>query len=132
MFLVSKIIQLTLALLMLIFSVIRIGFMEDFDTITGFMISFYLIMFAIIFICVETNCKKSRMWFYFLNGTLGKALFHLFLFFLCNGNGAEPTWVDILLSVIFFITSVVFFVMHCLFRDQESLYIQSLISPVLN
>ena len=110
---------------MLIFSVIRIFFMEEFDTITGMVISIYSIIFAIIFILVEFNVKKSRMWFYFLNGSLGKGIFHLFLFFLCYGHGdnSDPTWVDILLSVIYMITAILFIVLYVFTRNEEASYI---------
>ena len=113
---------------MLVFSVIRIGFMEDFETVTGFMISFYLVLFAIMFICVECNLKKSRLWFYFLNSALGKGLFHLFCFLLCFGSAADPSWVDVLLGVIFFLTSLVMFIMFCFFKNQEGPYIDKLIT----
>ena len=116
---------------MLVFSFVRIAFMEDDNsTFTGFMISFYLILFAIVFILVECNIKKSRMWFFFLNGTLGKALFYLFLFVLCYGNGGDTSWVEVLLSVIFIITAVIFFAMHCFFKEQEPQYIQQLIGQI--
>ena len=116
-FFIQKLIQMNNALWMLVFSVIRIGMMEDHTTITGFMISFYLVLFALMFICVECNLKKSRKWFYFLNSALGKSLFYLFLFVLCFGSGGDPSWVDQLLASIFFITSVILMVMYCLFKD---------------
>ena len=122
-FFVQKLIQLMLAFIMLVFSVIRIGFMEDFETVTGFMISFYLVLFAIMFICVECNLKKSRLWFYFLNSSLGKGLFHMFCFLLCFGSASDPSWVDVLLGVIFFLTSLIMFVMYCFFKNQEGAYI---------
>ena len=113
---------------MLVFSVIRIGFMEDFETVTGFMISFYLVLFAIMFICVECNLKKSRLWFYFLNSSLGKGLFHMFCFLLCFGSAGEPSWVDVLLGIIFFLTSVVMFIIFCFFKSQEGPFIDQLIA----
>ena len=97
------------------------------ETVTSFMISVFWVIFALIFIFVELNVRKSRMWFYFLNSSLGKGLFHVFLFMLCFGSGASPNWVDILLAVIFSITAPVLFIMHCFFKDLEGPFIERLI-----
>ena len=110
MFLVQKIIQLAIAALLLIFAIVRIAFIES-ETFTGFMISVYWVIFGVIFILVELNVKKSRMWFNFLNSSLGKGLFHVFLFLSCFGSGASPIWVDVLLAVILAFTAPIFFVM---------------------
>ena len=117
---------------MLVFSVVRIAVLEKDETFAGFMISFYFVMFAMIIISVECNLKKSRAWFYFLNGSLGKALFYLFLFALTFGSGHADasTWADVLLAVMFFIASVLMFVIHCFFKAQEPAYIEQLLQQI--
>ena len=120
-----------MAVVLLVLSVVRIGMVEDDQTVAGFMISFYFVIFAIIFIAVECNLKKSRLWFFFLNSSLGKALFYIFLFLLCFGSGSDdPSWVDVLLAVIFSFISFILFVIHCIFKDQEAAYIDSLIAKI--
>ena len=120
-----------MAVVLLVLSVVRIGVVEDDQTVAGFMISFYFVIFAIIFIAVECNLKKSRLWFFFLNSSLGKALFYIFLFLLCFGSGSDdPSWVDVLLAVIFCFISFILFVIHCIFKDQEAAYIDSLIAKI--
>ena len=116
-FFIQKLIQLALAFTMLVFSVLRIAVLETFESITGFMISFYLVLFAIMFICVECNLKKSRLWFYFLNSSLGKGLFHIFCFVLCFGSGEDASWVDITLGVVFCVTALLMFTMYFFYRD---------------
>ena len=115
-FLIHKIIQIAVALTMLVFSIIRIAAAEEKETVTGFMISFYLIVFALIFLFLECNVKKTRLWFYFLNSALGKAIFYIFLFLCCFGSGHAATWVDRLLAVIFSITAGIYIFIYAIFR----------------
>ena len=114
---------------MLVFSIVRIAFI-DAGTFAGFMISVYWVLFGIMFIMVEFNLKKSRMWFYFLNGSLGKGLFHVFLFLTCFGSGGEQVWVDVFLAIIFAFTAPIFFLMTCFFKDLEGPYIDHLVEKV--
>ena len=102
----------------------------DHNSVTSFMVSVYWALFGLMFICVEFNIKKSRILFHFLNSSLGKGFTHIFMFLLCFGSGNAHNWVDVLLAVLFSFTSTIFFIMHCCFKDQEPLYIESLISGV--
>ena len=119
-----------MALTMLVFSVIRIALVDERETLTGFMLSFYFVLFALIFLFVECNMKKSRMWFYFLNSALGKGIFYLFLFLLCFGSGHAASWVDKLLAVIFITAAAFFIFLYCVFRSQEAAYINELVHNV--
>ena len=126
-FKIQKIIQLTLAPLMVILAILKLVFMVS-VTVPGFMISAFFALFAVMFIFVELNIKKSRTWFSFLNNSLGKGLFHFFLFFLCYSSAVTPVWVEILMSVVFAITAIVFFIMYCFFKNQEGPFIERLIN----
>ena len=127
-FFLTKMIQLTLAMLMVVFSVIKIGLIEQSESLTGFMINFYFLFFGLIFMLVECNFRKCRMWFYILNSSLGKALFHTFLFVLCFGSGHDAHFLDILLGVILILTASFMMVLHCFFREQEAAHIDMLIN----
>ena len=120
-----------MALTIIFFSVIRIAWVEqDMQTFTGWMISFYLILFAIVFLMVECDVRKSRQWFYFLNSALGKGLFYVFLFLLCLGGGGVVSWVDRLLASIFFVVAVIFITMYCFFKSSEAAYIDQLVQKI--
>ena len=111
---------------MMILAILKLVFMVT-VTVPGFMISGFFALFAVMFIFVELNIKKSRIWFYFLNTSLGKGLFHCFLFVLCYSSSVTPIWIEILLSVIFAVTAFVLFVVYCFFKNQEGPYIDKLI-----
>ena len=129
-FFVTKVVQIAMALTMLVFSVIRIAAVEDPETITGFMLSFYFLVFGFIFLFVELNMKKSRMWFFFLNSALGKGIFYCFLFLLCFGSGHAASWVDKLLATIFFVAACFFILLYCIFKSQEPAYINELVHNI--
>ena len=126
---VHKIIQCIMAAFLIILSVVRILFM-DHNSITSFMVSVYWALFGLMFICVEFDIKKSRLWFYFLNSSLGKGLTHIFMFLLCFGSGDAHNWVDVLLAILFSFTATAFLIMHCFFKELEPTYIESLITKV--
>ena len=108
------------------FGFARLNYM---DNLPDLLISGYFILFAIMFIVVEFNLFNGRLRFYFLNSSLGKGLFHIFLFLFCYANGRNGAiWVDVFSSIFFFIFSVLFLVMHCFFKNQESAYIEKLIA----
>ena len=128
-FLFHKIIQIIMAVHLILLSVVRILFMEA-SHVTSFMVSVYWCLFGLMFIFVEFDIKKSRLWFYFLNTALGKGLFHIFCFLMCFGSGDARNWVDVYLAVVFSFTSTIFLIMHCFFKDIEGPYIESLVNAI--
>ena len=113
--------------------IVPFGFarLKYFDNLPDFMVTAYFELFATMFIMVEFNLGNGRLKFYFLNSSLGKGLFHMFLFLFCYGNGRNGAiWIDVFLSVFFLIFSILFLVMHCIFKKQEEAHIQKIISEI--
>ena len=118
--------QIIVVVFMVPFGFARLNYMEN---LPDLMITAYFELFAAMFIIVEFNLFNGRLKFYFLNSSLGKGFFHIFLFVFCYANGRNGgIWVDVFLSIVFFIFSVLFLIMHCFFRQQETDYIKKLIA----
>mmetsp|Transcript_44806 Transcript_44806/g.59510 ORF Transcript_44806/g.59510 Transcript_44806/m.59510 type:complete len:127 (+) Transcript_44806:167-547(+) len=113
-FLVQKVMQIIAAVFIVPFAFARLSYMEN---LPDLLITAYFEMFAAMFIMVEFNLWSGRLKFYFLNSSLGKGLFHVFLFLFCYSNGRNGAiWIDVFLSIIFFFFSVIFLLMHCIFK----------------
>ena len=127
-FLVQKILQLVAVVLLVPFGFARLKYLDNFCDL---MVSVYMELFAVVFVLVEFNLLGGRTKFYFLNSSLGKGLFYVFLFLFCfanNRNGA--IWVDVFLAVVFFILAVLMLFMHAIFRRQEQLHIEQLMAQI--
>ena len=79
----------------------------------AFSLSFYFIGFAVILTLVEFDLLRARVWFYLLNFSWGKGLFSLFVGLFLIGAPRSTAWFDILMACVFFIVSIIFFVLHC-------------------
>ena len=127
-FTIQKIMQIIAVVMMVPFGFARLTYL---DNAPDLIVSLYFELFAVMFIFVEFNIINSRIKFFFLNSSLGKGLFHMFLFVFCYGNGRDGAiWVDVFLSVFFFIVSILFLLMHCIFRKQEAEHIKQLIDEI--
>ena len=96
-------------------------------TFTGFALTFYLYIFAISIVCIECNLLRARVWFYFMNFSLGKFMFYLVMTALCFGSGADVSWFDVLVGVVFALAAVMFITFHFWFKDREMEFVQKLI-----
>ena len=85
----------------------------------AFSLSFYLIGFAVILILVEFGLLRARVWFYLLNFSWGKGLFSLFVGLFLIAAPRSAAWFDILMACVFFIVSIIFFVLHCYHKQHE-------------
>ena len=113
-FTIQKIMQIIAVLMIVPFGFARLKYL---DNLPDLMITAYFELFAAMFIMVEFNIINARIKFSFLNSSLGKGLFHMFLFLFCYGNGRNGAiWIDVFLSVFFFIFSILFLVMYCIFK----------------
>ena len=109
---------------------IRLFTTDNFHTFTGFLITFYLIVFAAAIFAIECNCKRARVWFYFMNFSLGKCMFFALMTLICFGSGASVSWFDILIGIVFGLATVMYFLFHMWFRSEEGGYVQKLIEDM--
>ena len=113
-FLVQKIIQLASVVLMVPLGLTRLKYL---DNVPDLMVTIYLQLFSAMFVMVEFNVAGGRTKFYFLNSSLGKGIFYAFLFLFCYANARNGAiWIDVFLSVIFFILSILMILMFVIFR----------------
>ena len=111
-----KIVQLVMALVILLQSVIRMFTTDNFHTFTGFVLTFYLVVFALALIAIECDLFRARVWFYFMNYSLGKCMFFFVMTLLCFGSGAQVSWFDILVGVVFGLVTVMYFFFFMMLR----------------
>ena len=105
--------------------------MKYIDNVPDLMVSIYFELFAAMFLMVEFNIAGGRTKFYFLNSALGKGLFYFFLFFFCYANARNGAiWIDVFLSVIFFIFAVLMILIFCIFRHQEAAHITNMMHEI--
>ena len=129
-YLFTKVVQLLMAFLIILQAVIRLLTADNFHTFTGFLLTFYLLIFGIAIFLIECNLKRARIWFYFMNYSLGKCIFYSFLTLLCFGSGAQVSFFDILVGVVFALVAIMFCFFHCWFKQDEPAYVQKLIEEM--
>ena len=103
---------------------------DNFHTFTGFCLTFYIYVFAMAIIAIECNCKRARIWFYFMNFSLGKAIFYGLMAVICFSSGASVSWFDILVGCVFGVVCVMFVFFHCWFNQAEPAYVEKLVSEM--
>ena len=119
-----------MACLIIAQATIRIIADDNFHNFTGFCLTIYLYVFAIAIAFIEFNWLRARIWFYFMNFSLGKCFFYLVIALLCFGAGAEVSWFDILCGVIFSLVVVLYMFLYAWFRNEEPAYVQKLIEQM--
>ena len=85
--------------------------------------SFYLFVFSIAIFLIECNCIRARVWFYFMNYSLGKSIFYLFMTLLCFGSGATVSVFDIIVGAIFALMCMMFLTFHFIFKADEPAHV---------
>ena len=116
--------------LMILQATIRLLGADNFHTFTGFCLTLYIYIFAIAIICIECNLQRARVWFYFMNYSMGKAIFYGVMACLCFGSGAEVTFLDILVGCVFGLCCVMFIFFTLWFGSQEGEYVNKLITEM--
>ena len=129
-YLFTKVVMLLMAFLIFLQAIIRLLSADNFHTFTGFLLTGYLFIFGIAIFLIECNLKRARIWFYFMNFSLGKCMFFTFMAILCFGAGASISFFDILVGVIFALVAVMFAFFHCWFKQDEPAYVQKLIEEM--
>lgn len=122
-----KFFQLIMAFTLILQGTLRLFASDVMKTFTGFALTFYLYIFAISIVCIECNLLRARVWFYFMNFSLGKFMFYLVMTALCFGSGADVSWFDVLVGVVFALAAVMFITFHFWFKDREMEFVQKLI-----
>ena len=117
---------------MILQATLRMFTADNFHTFTGFCLTGYIFVFAMAIISIECNCKRARIWFYFMNFSLGKAIFYGLMAVICFSSGASVSWFDILVGVVFGLVCVMFVFFHCWFKDDEPAYVEKLVSEINN
>jgi len=120
----TKCVQLVMAVVIILQALIRLLTADNFHTFTGFMLTFYLFIFGMSIISIECNFKRARIWFYFMNYSLGKCIFYFFMTLLCFGSGTMVSFFDILVGVIFGLMFIMFGFFHFWFKTEEPAYVQ--------
>ena len=103
---------------------------DNFHTFTGFCLTFYIYVFAMALIAIECNCKRARIWFYFMNYSLGKAIFYGIMAAICFTSGASVTFFDILVGCVCGLVCVMFVFFHCWHKEQEPAFVEKLITEM--
>lgn len=91
------------------------------------MLTFYLLMFAAIFIMVEFSVLRCRVWFFFLNFAWGKGLACFFIATLVLGSGKAVQALDIVCGIYFILVFIVFSIISCVYRGQEYEKVKSIV-----
>ena len=123
----TKVIQIIMAILIMLQAIMRLLSANNFQTFTGFVLTFYLFMFSIALIAIECNCCRARIWFYFMNYSFGKFLFYVVMAALCFGSGAKVQWFDILVGIVFALVAFMYLTFHFWFRADEPGHVETLI-----
>ncbi len=113
-----------MATLIIIQALFRFVVADNFHTFTGFLLTLYLFVFGIALICIECNLMRARVWFYFMNFALGKAMFYGVMALICFGSGASVNFFDILIGIICIGVCIMFGFFHLWFHNEENAYVQ--------
>ena len=119
-----------MASVLILQATLRMFTADNFHTFTGFCLTFYIYVFAMAIIAIECNCMRARVWFYFMNFSLGKAIFYGLMAVICFSSGASVSWFDILVGCVFGLVCIMFAFFHCWFKDAEGAYVEKLITEM--
>mmetsp|Transcript_13571 Transcript_13571/g.18580 ORF Transcript_13571/g.18580 Transcript_13571/m.18580 type:complete len:82 (-) Transcript_13571:249-494(-) len=81
------------------------------------MLTLYLMLFGLLLICIECNLKRARVWFYFMNFALGKAMFYIAMAMLCFSSGVSVSFFDVLIGIICGAAALAFIFIHMWHKD---------------
>ena len=119
-----------MAVLIMLQALIRLLTADNFHVFTGFMLTFYLFVFGLVLIFIECNMFRCRVWFYFMNFSLGKSIFYFVMTLLCFGSGTEIAFFDVLIGIVCGLLCILFGFFHLTFKDEEPTYVQKLIEQM--
>ncbi len=129
-YLVQKIFQFINAGVLVMAAIVRFIYTKQIVSFSGYVLTFYLLLFAAIYICHEVSVAEFRLWFYFLNFGWGKGLFDLFIGCLCLGSGMAVVWLDILVGVYFIVLSVGFGAISLVYRKNEVTLVDEMLQEI--
>lgn len=115
----QKIFQFINAGVLVMAAIVRFIYTKQIVSFSGYMLTFYLLLFASIYICHEVSVSEFRLWFYFLNFGWGKGLFDLFIGCLCLGSGFAVEWLDLVVGIYFIVIAIGFAAISIVFRKNE-------------
>jgi hypothetical protein len=124
MWLVCTILNYVTAVLLIICSIIRFVYIMEIETFSGIALTIYLIIFAVILICVEASAAQFRTWFYFMNFGWGKGLAHIFICSIVLGSGAAVLWLDILLAIYLCVVAIWMPIISLCYRSEEEKHVE--------
>ena len=87
------------------------------------MLTFYLFIFGLLLIFIECNMFRCRVWFYFMNFSLGKCIFYFVMTLLCFGSGTEIAFFDVLVGIVCGLLSLLFGFFHLSFKQDEPAFV---------
>jgi|688.fasta_scaffold210606_2 hypothetical protein len=128
--LAMKVIMIFNAIVLIITAIIHFVFFKFLKSFNGFVLTIYLIIWAVLFVLIEFSLLRTRTWFFFMNFGWGKALFLLFIGLLLVAAGKSVTWVDILSGVWFILCAVIFFIISMVHKDTEAEFVKDLLDGV--
>jgi hypothetical protein len=128
--LAMKVIMIFNAIVLIITAIIHFVFFKFLKSFNGFVLTIYLIIWAVLFVLVEFSLLRTRTWFFFMNFGWGKALFLLFIGLLLVAAGTSVTWVDILSGVWFILCAVIFFIISMVHKYTEAEFVKNLLDEV--
>ena len=127
---ISKFVDLIMAGLIVTQAIFRLVTADNFHTFTGFILTFYILIFGIGLCFIECNIMRARVWFYFMNYSLGRAIFYFVMTLLCFGSGASVNFFDIIVGIICGVVAIMFLFFHIWHRHSEHAHVQKLIEEM--
>jgi len=129
-YLMQKIFQFINAGVLVMAAIVRFVYTKEIVSFSGYVLTFYLLLFAAIFICHEVSVSEFRLWFYFLNFGWGKGLFVGFIGCLCLGSGMAVEWLDILCGVYFIVLAAGLGIISLVYRKNETILVDEMLQEI--
>ncbi len=117
--LAQKILQFINVAALIVAAIVRFVYTKNITSFSGYAITFYLLLFAAIFICHEISVAEFRVWFHFLNFGWGKSTFYLVISSVCLGSGMAVEVLDIIIGVWFALCAVATGIISIVYRNKE-------------
>ena len=127
---VTKWIQIVMAILIFIQATIRLFAEDSMHSWSGFLITTYMLVFAVMIMLIELNKMRARVWFYFLNFALGRFMFYVFMTLVCFGTGGSVMFMDVLVGIACAVCAIGFFFIHLWHKDNEEAHVKTLIESM--
>ena len=99
---------------------------------SGYCLSFYMLLFAAIYICHEMSVAEFRSWFHFLNFAWGKGLFALFVGCMVLGSGSAVVWLDISVGSYLIIYAALVSIVSIVYRKNEPELVEEMLHEIIS